>query len=222
MYKKAFTMAEVLITLGIIGIVAAMTLPSLIGNYKKRQTVVHLKKVYSILNQAFLESQAKNGEYKYWTDGFELGAEKYFELYWKPYLKYLHYCDTYQKCGYKEKSPWSKNQGGSLNYSVVVRNLRAPFILSDGTFVSISTGEGIEGEEFTNNIIFVDLNAGRLPNIAGVDLFIFTRSSQNTIEPAGYNAKIEDVESDCKTRGFYCAAQIMKSGWEIKENYPWR
>lgn len=49
---RAFTMAEVLITLGIIGIVAAMTLPSLIGNYQKKQTAIQLKKFYSIMQQA--------------------------------------------------------------------------------------------------------------------------------------------------------------------------
>ena len=44
--KRAFTIAEVLITLGIIGIVAAMTLPVVIGNYQKKVTVEKLKTVY--------------------------------------------------------------------------------------------------------------------------------------------------------------------------------
>lgn len=52
--KSGFTLAEVLITLGIIGVVAAMTLPSLVGKYKEKQRVTQLKKAYSILNQAFL------------------------------------------------------------------------------------------------------------------------------------------------------------------------
>ena len=50
-YKKAFTLAEVLITLGIIGVVAAITIPGLITKYQKLATVVKLKKVYSQLNQ---------------------------------------------------------------------------------------------------------------------------------------------------------------------------
>lgn len=49
-YKKAFTLAEVLITLGIIGVVAAITIPGLITKYQKLATVVKLKKVYSQLN----------------------------------------------------------------------------------------------------------------------------------------------------------------------------
>ena len=42
--KKSFTLAEVLITLGIIGVVAAMTLPSLIGNYKKKRNCYNFEK----------------------------------------------------------------------------------------------------------------------------------------------------------------------------------
>ena len=45
--KNAFTLAEVLITLGIIGVVAAMTMPSLIASHKEKETVSKLKKVYS-------------------------------------------------------------------------------------------------------------------------------------------------------------------------------
>ena len=50
--KNGFTLAEVLITLGIIGIVAAMTLPALVGKYQKKVTVTRLKKFYSTMQQA--------------------------------------------------------------------------------------------------------------------------------------------------------------------------
>ena len=59
--KVAFTLAEVLITLGIIGVVAAMTLPSLIANYKKQQYVNSLKVGYSILNNGFRTMMAEEG-----------------------------------------------------------------------------------------------------------------------------------------------------------------
>lgn len=55
-FKKsqfAFTLAEVLITLGIIGIVAAMTIPSLINKFQKIQYVTELKKAYSQLQEVF-------------------------------------------------------------------------------------------------------------------------------------------------------------------------
>ena len=50
---KAFTLAEVLITLGIIGVVAAITMPMLIANYQKTVIVNQLKKSYSMWNQVF-------------------------------------------------------------------------------------------------------------------------------------------------------------------------
>ena len=52
--QKGFTLAEVLITLGIIGIVAALTLPSMINNSNKKEFEALLKKQYSALQQAVL------------------------------------------------------------------------------------------------------------------------------------------------------------------------
>lgn len=62
MYKKsAFTLAEVLITLGIIGVVAAMTIPTLLAKYQEKQTVTKLKQTYSILSQAIRSVQEDVG-----------------------------------------------------------------------------------------------------------------------------------------------------------------
>ena len=70
--RAAFTLAEVLITLGIIGVVAAMTMPSLIANHREKQTVAQLKKVYSTLQQAYLMAIEKHGDPVNWdlTDTF--------------------------------------------------------------------------------------------------------------------------------------------------------
>lgn len=66
-YKNsAFTLAEVLITLGIIGIVASLTLPSLIQKYHEKQRVVQLKKAYSVLQNAFLMAKDEYGEITDW------------------------------------------------------------------------------------------------------------------------------------------------------------
>lgn len=59
--KKCFTLAEVLITLGIIGIIAAMTLPSIIGHYKKKALQEQFKVAYSLFQQASLKIQADWG-----------------------------------------------------------------------------------------------------------------------------------------------------------------
>ncbi len=50
MQKKGFTLAEILITLAIIGVVAVLTIPTVVRNYQKTQTVTQLKKVYSALS----------------------------------------------------------------------------------------------------------------------------------------------------------------------------
>lgn len=105
MNNKGFTLAEVLITLGIIGVVAALTMPSLITNYQKKQIVIQLKKAYSTFSQALVLSQYENGNSSEW-DVTEAGSSyeenlAYFEKYWKPYLKVLKVCKTMQECGYK-------------------------------------------------------------------------------------------------------------------------
>ncbi len=83
MKNKAFTLAEVLITLGIIGVVASMTLPALIQNNKNKEVETKLKKVYSVMNQAILMSEIDNGPKEYW-DFFDAN---FFDTYFAPYLK---------------------------------------------------------------------------------------------------------------------------------------
>ena len=66
-YSRAFTLAEVLITLGIIGVVAALTIPTLISKYQEKQTIVKLKKVYSILQNAYTAAEAEYDKPRYWS-----------------------------------------------------------------------------------------------------------------------------------------------------------
>lgn len=61
--ELAFTLAEVLITLGVIGVVAALTLPALIQNHKKVSTAAKLKKFSSTMEQAILAEKAENPGY---------------------------------------------------------------------------------------------------------------------------------------------------------------
>lgn len=60
-YKKAFTLAEVLITLGAIGVVAAITIPGFIGRWQDAKNSETLKVLYSILSQGFLKMMADEG-----------------------------------------------------------------------------------------------------------------------------------------------------------------
>ena len=72
--KFAFTLAEVLITLGIIGIVAALTIPSLINNYKAKQLEVQFKKADSILTQSLKKAVDEAG-YDSITDLYIQGSQ---------------------------------------------------------------------------------------------------------------------------------------------------
>ncbi len=64
--KSAFTLAEVLITLAIIGVVAAMTIPTLMTSYKEKTTVSHLNKLYATLANALQLSIAEYGPVSTW------------------------------------------------------------------------------------------------------------------------------------------------------------
>ena len=60
--KTAFTLAEVLITLGIIGVVAAMTIPNLLTAHKKHVIESKLERAVSVINQTIKMSESENGE----------------------------------------------------------------------------------------------------------------------------------------------------------------
>ena len=89
--RIAFTLAEVLITLGIIGVVAALTLPNLITQYQKNATVQGLKVAYSLLSQAVQKSISENGEIDNWD--YTLNTNAFNETYILPYLKIAKKCD---------------------------------------------------------------------------------------------------------------------------------
>ena len=91
--KRAFTLAEILITLGIIGIIAAMTMPTLISNYKKKKNIVILQKAYSDIQRLFLEFQSDTGCYDYLNDCFP--NENQFR---DEFAKYL-----YNKRGFRDR-----------------------------------------------------------------------------------------------------------------------
>ena len=102
--KNAFTLAEVLITLGIIGIVAAMTLPALVQKYRNQVVETRLKKFYSAMNQAVKMAEVDYGDKKIWyQDLYGLAVDSegnpiegssnvdiWFQKYLAPYLKIVN------------------------------------------------------------------------------------------------------------------------------------
>ncbi len=83
--KNAFTLAEVLITLGIIGVVAAMTLPTLVQKHQKKVIATRLKQTYSQLYQALNMAQADYGDMKNWDVNDNYGTSKVYK--WQKFLQ---------------------------------------------------------------------------------------------------------------------------------------
>lgn len=212
--KSGFTLAEVLITLGIIGIIAAMTLPTVINNYQKKETVTRLKKAYTIINEALMLSVNQNGEYKYWST--DMKPEDYYKQYWFPYINVMTVCDNAFKCGYKNATPWTAINGEYRKFAK--DEWRIPFLTSDGILYSISVKGGNEN---ANNIIILDINGKGNPNEIGKDFFILTRDKQGFINGYGYDKSSTEIDKNCSKRGNrqYCAAKIIKDSWQIKDDY---
>ena len=88
--KKGFTLAEVLITLAIIGIVAALTIPSVISNYQQQEFKTGLKKAVSVLNEAIQTNIAQDGETPYENSDLFSYLQKHMSV-----LKTMDYSTCY-------------------------------------------------------------------------------------------------------------------------------
>ena len=83
--KRAFTLAETLITLGTIGIVAALTIPSLLTKYSQERTIIQLKKTYTNLQQAVRMASEEYGDCEGWD--YTLEQADFINKYFSPYIK---------------------------------------------------------------------------------------------------------------------------------------
>ena len=89
-----FTLAEVLITLGIIGIIAAMTIPNLVKKWEERAIISKYKKMYSTLANAYYMAVADNGNPEHWALSDRASLLKIFE----PYLNVTERCYDKRGC----------------------------------------------------------------------------------------------------------------------------
>ena len=225
--RSAFTLAEVLITLGIIGVVAALTLPMLIQNYKKTETVSRLKKFYSTMSQAIMMSELENGPAGDWehismigSDSKEISGEvnragslAYFNKY---LAKYLKYTDVVEDSKLMEDG----QDADDTSKFILVK-------MYDGSYVYLKTGQCID--------MRVDIDGLRGQNQFGKDIFAFLICSKGVASsmqcgspdkafcPQGGNAKDRTKAlSNCEKYPSSCAGLIMYDGWEIKSDYPFK
>ena len=222
--KKGFTLAEILITLGIIGVVAAITLPTVIKNYQKHVTVTRLKTIYSILNQAVNLAKNDFDDVENWD--FSLSSEDFFHKYLAPYIK-------------NDKIKTNPNNLYYGNEYIFYNGSKLKFHNS----LSQGVGAGFE--------IHADINGDKKPNQYGVDKFIFHilpqkfniynhglgSIAQNVpaggLYPDGYGFNrdylLNNEHRGCIRRndgqwsfaGGYCTQLIILDGWKISDDYNW-
>ena len=236
--KKGFTLAETLITLGIIGIVAALTLPTLIEKYQKKVTVNQIKAAYSLLQQAVQASEADNGDITGWE---YLDASAYAEKYLLPYLKVAKRCGSpaYKKISsgcfpnndtFYKLNGETHNLGGSCGGT----GWWDKSVLSNGMLLAVCTGNEGPGYSY----ILVDVNGWKGKSIIGKDVFsfkLFANYKQKLVPGDGdyttpFIERDRDFILNLNSRGcnvnaseynFSCTSLIAKDGWEIKDDYPW-
>lgn len=164
-----FTLAETLITLSIIAVIAAITIPNIINTYKAHKFRNKFLKTYSILQQTFNQMEA---------DGVSLDPTSYPTR--KFYPIFMQYFKAPYDCGFKdgvEPTTLCFSRGSAIKYKSFDGNSNVSvdwlddgqFILQDGTAFLFENYDA-----YKQIWISVDLNGfNNPPNRWGYDLFTF-------------------------------------------------
>ena len=228
--RAAFTLAEVLITLGIIGVVAAMTMPSLITNYQKKQTVTQLKKVYSELSQAAEMAKLEYGDMSLWD--YSLSGSDFFNKYLASYIK----ISKIKVGNLSKQGIVYYNTSGAIETSFTTFYDDADVItLPSGAQIFIANARRVSVQDRSG--FLVDLNGFKRPNKLGRDLFVFSVAKNGVLPFSNDDREILDIvrsrdefrdgpsadnyQCNRQGRGMWCAALIMADGWQIRDDYPW-
>ncbi len=214
---RAFTLAEVLITLAIIGVVSVLTLPSIITKCEKIVTVNKVKSGYAIFSGAVRMSVNDNGEISGWD--FSLSDDEFLEKYLLPYLTGV------------SKSKLSQMTTLANSYYLFWANPSTStcYILPNGIQFRIG------GTAYGYKLLVIDINGTRKPNLVGRDGFMFKfEPDKNRFAPIGQGLTRQKLVTDgfsaCAKNiswwnvhyaGEYCAALMMHDGWKIRDDYPW-
>lgn len=207
--KKGFTLAEVLIVLGVIGIIAALTIPTLMSSYRQQVVTVRMQKFYSTFNQAIALSEIKNGPMQDWQFSSlnnPTEAVVFFEKYLKDYMKIISYKEYHDPrlplSGVKVYFPDGSAAHFSGNYL---------------EFFPVADREDIIGRDnfifrFTYNLGTPDDNSGGIvPDGHG---YGWSRETLMT----GNQTACDQYEH--QFGGRFCTELIMQNGWKIPDDYP--
>lgn len=182
--KNAFTLAEVLVTIGILGVVAAMTMPTLIGKQRNKALEAQFKKAHSLVAQVITQMSSENIDIaKIYCYNYRDRDERVFIKDFAKYVKVVksEYGSTADltKLGYENSKFYQSAPGHELFKADSHDN--GAIILSNGMMVASSgcwwTDGGV-GLDFV-----VDTNGTKGPNKFGYDLFYFQLDKNNKLHP---------------------------------------
>ncbi|MBQ8459224.1 type II secretion system protein [bacterium] len=212
--KPGFTLAETLITIGIIGVVAAVTIPNLMQNYFEKRTVNQLREVQSILAQALRHAEQEYGDVSGWgLNGNNSESALKIAENIKPFLKLANDCginDTKYTC-------LSQNYYNLLNgdYSQAYATDNRYYKVSLLNSATIWWRNGGSNALDTRTIItfFVDTNGKNPPNTWGKDTFAFEYYENIGLLPLGSQNSSYPSEQNCNKNndGYGCAYYVLQN-----------
>ena len=205
-----------LITLVIIGVVAALTIPNLMQKYTEQTTVKKVQKFYSNLSNAYALAKKENGEFNEWglTGRNSQSAEKIYQILFNPYFKIAKDCGV-NNTGNCIGNTNYKTLAGSTHYKYGTETQFYKIMLQDGAAVWM-----FDAGYTDNNIVIInyDANGIKEPNQYGKDLFDF-KINKDVAYPSGspkYDG-LTTFKNNCNKNasgasGASCAAWVVYKG----------
>lgn len=226
---KAFTLAEVLITLAIIGVIAAITIPTLMQKTQDQEFKSKLRKEYSVLSQAqeLLETES-GGNFADAFSNISGTGGLLLKNTFKQKLLYFKECDRNDGGNLNICFPAQASikllNGASAGGAYLASDATVGLLLKDGTSLAFG-GNGTGGDTctastgtpgYSNNCgyVIVDVNGIKPPNTWGRDIYIFFIFA-DVIRPSSVMTILPAVASadDCNTGtnyGFTCSSKYLQ------------
>lgn len=195
--KKAFTLAEVLITLGIIGIVAAMTLPTLMVKKRNSELESSFKTAYSLISLAVLRMSSDNPNIAdtYCSLGSD-GRNNYqftedFSKYFQTTRLYVKKTSSLTSLGYPKNSFLQANGKEVFN---IDGHDEGAFFAKNGMMIAAGGCWWTRGTKEAVDFI-VDTNGIKEPNRFGYDVFYFQINKNNILLPSTHKYTFIEITS---------------------------
>ncbi len=208
-------MAEVLITLGIIGVVAALTIPNVINKYKATELETRFKKAYTVLSQACNRMVFEEGYVIQKTTTSNNSDAPKIQAMLQKYLAKSTDCTDY-KCGAHYFNSRTTFVNFLKKYKTYNKkgDIGAIWWYTDDGFIMTNDGMYIfiDVSETPTFLLTVDINGGQPPNIWGHDLFTFSFNSEGklTFPPDHLGREgVCDKNSTSMINGYSCVKNAL-------------